>query len=152
MLSFGLCDQHNKVPSRCVCIPLCQLMLPDWRGPKAVTLPKRVPLYIIRLTLLVWLCTKAFHYISDEPILQFFFFWTLDFGLSRLTSLQFIQYHVTGFCKPTKFCNFFIENFLNKSFSLWVSSSAFCTLAPSHAEQDERAEQSRHVDVEQSKS
>jgi hypothetical protein len=25
----------------------------------------------------------------------------LDFGLSRLTSLQFIQYHVAGFYKPT---------------------------------------------------
>ncbi len=30
----------------------------------------------------------------------FFFFW-LDFGLSQLTSLQFIQYHVAGFYKPT---------------------------------------------------
>ena len=30
------------------------------------------------------------------------FFWTLDFGLSWLTSLlQFIQYHVAGFDKPT---------------------------------------------------
>jgi hypothetical protein len=25
----------------------------------------------------------------------------MDFGLSRLTSLQFIQYHVAGFYKPT---------------------------------------------------
>jgi hypothetical protein len=32
---------------------------------------------------------------------QFFFFWTLDFGLSWLTSLQFIQYHLAGFYKPT---------------------------------------------------
>ncbi len=31
----------------------------------------------------------------------FFFFFFLDFGLSRLTSLQFIQYHVAGFYKPT---------------------------------------------------
>ncbi len=31
----------------------------------------------------------------------FLFFFTLDFGLSRLTSLQFIQYHVAGFYKPT---------------------------------------------------
>jgi hypothetical protein len=30
--------------------------------------------------------------------LHFFF---LDFGLSWLTSLQFIQYHVAGFYKPT---------------------------------------------------
>ncbi len=33
-----------------------------------------------------------------------FVFWVfvlLDFGLSRLTSLQFIQYHVAGFYKPT---------------------------------------------------
>jgi hypothetical protein len=29
------------------------------------------------------------------------FFFSLDFGLSQLTSLQFIQYHVAGFCKPT---------------------------------------------------
>ena len=29
------------------------------------------------------------------------FFWTLDFGISRLTSLQFIQYHVAGFYNPT---------------------------------------------------
>ncbi len=28
------------------------------------------------------------------------FFLLLDFGLSRLTSLQFIQYHVAGFYKP----------------------------------------------------
>ncbi len=31
----------------------------------------------------------------------FFFFFFLDFGLSRLTSLQFIQYHVAGFYKLT---------------------------------------------------
>jgi hypothetical protein len=31
----------------------------------------------------------------------FFFFFCLDFGLSQLTSLQFIQYHVAGFYKPT---------------------------------------------------
>jgi len=31
----------------------------------------------------------------------FFFFFLLDFGLSRLTSLQFIQYHVAGFYKLT---------------------------------------------------
>jgi hypothetical protein len=29
------------------------------------------------------------------------FYLLLDFGLSRLTSLQFIQYHVAGFYKPT---------------------------------------------------
>ena len=29
------------------------------------------------------------------------FFLLLDFGLSRLTSLQFIQYHVAGFYKLT---------------------------------------------------
>jgi hypothetical protein len=34
-------------------------------------------------------------------ILVFFFFFFLDFGLSQLTSLQFIQYHVAGFYKPT---------------------------------------------------
>ena len=28
-------------------------------------------------------------------------FFLLDFGLSQLTSLQFIQYHVAGFYKPT---------------------------------------------------
>jgi hypothetical protein len=33
-------------------------------------------------------------------ILLFFYFF-LDFGLSRLTSLQFIQYHVAGLYKPT---------------------------------------------------
>ena len=31
----------------------------------------------------------------------FLFFFCLDFGLSRLTSSQFIQYHVAGFYKPT---------------------------------------------------
>jgi hypothetical protein len=31
----------------------------------------------------------------------FFFFFCWTFGLSRLTSLQFIQYHVAGFYKPT---------------------------------------------------
>ena len=31
----------------------------------------------------------------------FFLFLTLDFCLSRLTNLQFIQYHVAGFYKPT---------------------------------------------------
>jgi hypothetical protein len=31
----------------------------------------------------------------------FFFFLLLDFGLSRLTSLQFLQYQVAGFYKPT---------------------------------------------------
>ena len=30
----------------------------------------------------------------------FFFLLLLDFGLSLLTSLQFIQYHVAGFYKP----------------------------------------------------
>ncbi len=34
-------------------------------------------------------------------IFDFFFFFVLDFGLSRLTSSQFIQYHVAGFYKPT---------------------------------------------------
>ncbi len=34
-------------------------------------------------------------------MLFFFFFFLLDFGLSRMTSLQFIQYHVAGFYKPT---------------------------------------------------
>ncbi len=33
--------------------------------------------------------------------IKFFLFFLLDFGLSRLTSLQLIQYHVTGFYKPT---------------------------------------------------
>jgi len=36
--------------------------------------------------------------ITDNIII---FFFLLDFGLSRLTSLQFIQYHVAGFYKPT---------------------------------------------------
>jgi hypothetical protein len=31
----------------------------------------------------------------------FFFFFFLDFGLSQLTSLQFIHCHVAGFFKPT---------------------------------------------------
>ncbi len=31
----------------------------------------------------------------------FVFVFLLDFGLRRLTSLQFIQYHVAGFYKPT---------------------------------------------------
>jgi hypothetical protein len=34
-------------------------------------------------------------------MLSVFFFFLLDFGLSRLTSLQFIQYHVAGFYKLT---------------------------------------------------
>jgi hypothetical protein len=34
-------------------------------------------------------------------LLFFFIFFCLDFGLSRLKSLQFIQYHVAGFYKPT---------------------------------------------------
>ena len=33
--------------------------------------------------------------------ISFFFWFFLDFGLSRLTSLQFIQNHVAGFYKPT---------------------------------------------------
>ncbi len=31
----------------------------------------------------------------------FFFFFFLDFGLSRLSSLLFIQYHIAGIYKPT---------------------------------------------------
>jgi hypothetical protein len=48
--------------------------------------------------------TKLLHRKNDKV---FFFIFTecilflLDFGLSRLSSLQFIQYHVPGFCKPT---------------------------------------------------
>jgi hypothetical protein len=34
-------------------------------------------------------------------MIVFFCFFLLDFGLSRLTSLQFIQYYVAGFYKPT---------------------------------------------------
>ena len=34
-------------------------------------------------------------------IITTFFFFLLEFGLSRLTSLQFIQYHVAGFYKLT---------------------------------------------------
>jgi hypothetical protein len=40
----------------------------------------------------------------QDTFLKFFFifyFFLSDFGLSRLTSLQFIQYHVAGFYKPT---------------------------------------------------
>jgi hypothetical protein len=37
--------------------------------------------------------------VHETSFLQIFFL--LDFGLSRLTSLQFIQYHVVGFYKPT---------------------------------------------------
>jgi hypothetical protein len=33
--------------------------------------------------------------------IMYLIFFLLDFGLSRLTSLQFIQYHVAGFYKPT---------------------------------------------------
>ena len=36
----------------------------------------------------------------DTQLLQQKFFFFLDFGLSWLTSLQFIQYHVAGFYKP----------------------------------------------------
>ena len=39
-----------------------------------------------------------------KSLYQFLFlmgFFLLDFGLSWLTSLQFIQYHVAGFYKPT---------------------------------------------------
>ncbi len=32
---------------------------------------------------------------------KYVFFFFLDFGLSRLTSLQFIQYHLAGLYKPT---------------------------------------------------
>jgi hypothetical protein len=39
-------------------------------------------------------------YRNIYPTTLCFFFW-LDFGLSRLTSLQFFQYHVAGFYKPT---------------------------------------------------
>jgi hypothetical protein len=37
---------------------------------------------------------------KEDPFF-FFFFWTLDFGLSQLTSLQFIHCHVAGFYKLT---------------------------------------------------
>jgi hypothetical protein len=36
-----------------------------------------------------------------KAIYFLFLFFVFDFGLSRLTSLQFIQYHVAGFYKPT---------------------------------------------------
>ncbi len=37
------------------------------------------------------------HRIDSSP----FFFFFFDFGISRLISLQFIQYHVAGFYEPT---------------------------------------------------
>jgi hypothetical protein len=49
-------------------------------------------------------------YLTEDLILHslfyigwniFFFFFFFGFGLSQLTSLQFIQYHVAGFYKPT---------------------------------------------------
>jgi hypothetical protein len=42
--------------------------------------------------------TAFFIWVNKSQITCSFF---LDFGLSRLTSLQFIQYHVAGFYKPT---------------------------------------------------
>jgi hypothetical protein len=42
-----------------------------------------------------------YNFLPTKCLLFFFFFFLLDFGLSRLTSLQFIQYHVAGFYKPT---------------------------------------------------
>ncbi len=46
-------------------------------------------------------CTIFHSFILITHIFFFFFFWTLDFGLSQLTSLQFIHCHVAGFYKPT---------------------------------------------------
>jgi hypothetical protein len=43
--------------------------------------------------------SKKNHFVFDQRKRWFFLF--LDFGLSRLTSLQFILYHVPGFYKPT---------------------------------------------------
>ena len=39
--------------------------------------------------------------ISDYIKRLLMYFFLLDFGLSRVTSLQFIQYHVAGFYKLT---------------------------------------------------
>ncbi len=39
--------------------------------------------------------------ISFADNARYIFFFLLDFGLSGLTSLQLIQYHVAGFYKPT---------------------------------------------------
>jgi hypothetical protein len=51
------------------------------------------PLYIVH-ALFPWGCE-----VQKNCIIIIFLL--LDFGLSRLTSLQFIQYHVVGFYKPT---------------------------------------------------
>ena len=95
----------------------------------------------------LWLyhCTKLFEiYLSGQckkSLISFekytiFFFFLLDFGLSRLTSLQFIQYHAAGFYKPTipqsppshlqdySICNNarleFFHNFCSKLWSKWM--------------------------------
>jgi hypothetical protein len=44
---------------------------------------------------------KCSDFHSEICFYKFPFYFFLDFGLSRLTSLQFIQYQVAGFYKPT---------------------------------------------------
>ncbi len=45
--------------------------------------------------------TKALFSVTIAKCFGFFVVFGGDFGLSRLTSLQFIQYHIAGFYKPT---------------------------------------------------
>jgi hypothetical protein len=56
-------------------------------------------------TIFIILCKLGFlgfHLCNYSSIsMNIAFFFLLDFGLSWLTSLQFIQYHVAGFYKPT---------------------------------------------------
>jgi WD40 repeat protein len=46
-------------------------------------------------------CVRTFSRLVIHSSFHSFFLLLLDFGLSRLTSLQFIQYHVAEFYKPT---------------------------------------------------
>ncbi len=43
------------------------------------------------------ICKVPYSTVPVDSVVTFFF---LDFGLSQVTCLQFIQYHVAGFYKP----------------------------------------------------
>jgi hypothetical protein len=55
----------------------------------------------IRLVRFIYSSHAMIQKAAKFSLFFFFFFFLLDFGLSRLTSLQFIQHHVAGFYKPT---------------------------------------------------
>jgi len=56
---------------------------------------------IIRLMLSVWHWPKVIKLSGFYCIIIIIILFFLDFGLSQLTSFQFIQYHVAGFYKQT---------------------------------------------------